>query len=95
MSSLSLLAVGLAGVKLILRQNLSRASVARRVMEIIDRYDTNTYRAVYTVQFADVIYVLHAFQKKSKRGIATPQKELDLIRRRLAEAQRLHRQRSN
>src|SRR5881296_1530487 len=65
------------------------------VMEIIDRHDTNTYRAVYTVQFAEVIYVLHAFQKKSKRGIATPQKELDLIRRRLAEAQRLHRQRSN
>jgi phage-related protein len=48
---------------------------------------------VYTVQFADVIYVLHAFE--SKRGIATPQKEIDLIRRRLAEAQRLHRQRSN
>jgi phage-related protein len=65
------------------------------VMEIIDRHDTNTYRAVYTVQFADVIYVLHAFQKKSKRGIATPQKEIDLIRRRFAEAQRLHRQRSN
>jgi len=65
------------------------------VMEIIDRHDTNTYRAVYTVQFADVIYVLHAFQKKSKRGIATPQKEIDLICRRLAEAQRLHRQRSN
>ena len=64
-------------------------------MEIIDRHDTNTYRAVYTVQFADVIYVLHAFQKKSTRGIATPQKELDLIRRRLAEAQRLQRQRSN
>ena len=64
-------------------------------MEIIDRDDTNTYRAVYTVQFADVIYVLHAFQKKSTRGIATPQKELDLIRRRLAEAQRLQRQRSN
>src|SRR6266540_766020 len=57
------------------------------VMEIIDRHDTNTYRAVYTVQFADVIYVLHAFQKKSKRGIATPQKEIDLICRRLAEAQ--------
>ena len=65
------------------------------VMEIIDRHDTNTYRAVYTVQFADVIYVLHAFQKKSERGIATPQKEIDLIRHRLAEAQRLHRQRSN
>ena len=65
------------------------------VMEIIDRHDTNTYRAVYTVQFADVIYVLHAFQKKSRRGIATPQKEIDLIRRRLAEAQRLYRQRSH
>jgi phage-related protein len=65
------------------------------VMEIVDRHDTNTYRAVYTVQFADVIYVLHAFQKKSKRGISTPQKDLDLIRGRLAEAQRLYRQRSN
>ena len=64
-------------------------------MEIVDRHDTNTYRAVYTVQYADVIYVLHAFQKKSKRGIATPQKDVDLIRRRLAEAQRLNRQRSN
>jgi phage-related protein len=42
-----------------------------------------------------VIYVLHAFQKKSKRGIATPQKDLDLVRRRLMEARRLDRQRSN
>ncbi|HMF50117.1 MAG TPA: type II toxin-antitoxin system RelE/ParE family toxin [Candidatus Saccharimonadales bacterium] len=66
-----------------------------RVMEITDRHDTNTYRAVYTVQFADVVYVLHAFQKKSKSGIATPQKDIELIRRRLAEAQRLNRQRSN
>jgi phage-related protein len=66
-----------------------------RVMEIIDRYDTNTYRAVYTVQFGDVIYVLHAFQKKSKSGIATPHKDIELIRRRLAEAQRLNRQRSD
>ena len=64
-------------------------------MEIIDRYDTNTYRAVYTVQFADVTYVLHAFQKKSKSGIVTPQKDIELIRRRLAEAHRLNRQRSN
>ena len=66
-----------------------------RVMEIIDRYDTNTYRAVYTVQFSNVIYVLHAFQKKSKSGIATPRKDIKLIRRRLAEAQRLNRQRNN
>ncbi|MGH7795223.1 MAG: type II toxin-antitoxin system RelE/ParE family toxin [Candidatus Binatia bacterium] len=42
-----------------------------------------------------MIYVLHAFQKKSKSGIATPQKDIELIRRRLAEAQRLDRQRSN
>ena len=64
-----------------------------RVMEIVDRYDTNTYRAVYTTQFAGRIYVLHAFQKKSKSGIATPQKDIDLIRRRLTEAGRLHRER--
>jgi phage-related protein len=42
-----------------------------------------------------VVYVLHAFQKKSKSGITTPQKDIELIRRRLAEAQRLNRQRSN
>jgi len=66
-----------------------------KVMEIIDRHDTNTYRAVYTVQFAGVIYALHAFQKKSKRGIATSQKDIELIHRMLAEAQRLNRQRSN
>jgi phage-related protein len=65
------------------------------VMEIVDRYDTNTYRAVYTVEFSNVIYVLHCFQKKSKRGIATPQRDIELIRRRLAEAERLNRQRSN
>jgi phage-related protein len=66
-----------------------------KVMEIVDRHDTNAYRAVYTAQFTGVIYVLHAFQKKSKRGIATPQKEIELIRRRLAEAQRLYRERNN
>jgi phage-related protein len=64
-----------------------------RVMEIVDRHDTNTYRAVYTVQFAEAIYVLHAFQKKSTRGTATPAREIDLIRRRLADAERLHRER--
>ena len=64
-------------------------------MEIVDRYDTNTYRAVYAAQFADVVYVLHAFQKKSKSGRATPQKDIELIRRRLAEAERLHRERQN
>lgn len=64
-----------------------------RVMEIVDRHDTNTYRAVYTAQFDEAIYVLHAFQKKSTRGAATPKHEIDLIRRRLADAERLHRER--
>jgi phage-related protein len=65
------------------------------VMEIVDRYDTNTYRAVYTAQFTGVIYVLHAFQKKSKQGIATPKKEIDLIRQRLAAAAHDYRERQN
>lgn len=56
------------------------------VMEIVEDYDTNTYRAVYTVKLADIVYVLHAFQKKSKSGIATPKKELDLIKARLQRA---------
>jgi phage-related protein len=64
-----------------------------RVMEIVDLHDTNTYRAMYAAQFGEAIYVLHAFQKKSKSGIATPAREIDLIRRRLADAERLHRQR--
>jgi phage-related protein len=63
------------------------------VMEIVDRHDANTYRAVYTVKFAGRIYVLHAFQKKSKRGIATPQKDIELIRQRLAAAERHYRER--
>jgi phage-related protein len=66
-----------------------------RVMEIVDRHDTNTYRAVYTAQLGGVIYVLHAFQKKSKRGAETPRKDIDLIRSRLADAERLHRERQN
>ncbi len=56
------------------------------VLEIVDDFDRDTYRAVYTVRFVGVVYVLHAFQKKSKRGIATPKRELDLIERRLRQA---------
>lgn len=56
------------------------------VIEIVDDFDGDTYRAVYTVRFAGMIYVLHAFQKKSKRGIATPKAELDLIAQRLKRA---------
>lgn len=53
------------------------------VLEIVDDFQTDTYRAVYTVKFGELIYVLHAFQKKSKRGISTPKAELDLIKSRL------------
>ena len=65
------------------------------VVEIVAEDEGGTWRAVYTVRFAEAVYVLHAFQKKSKRGIATPQRDLDLIKRRLAEAGRLHRERQN
>jgi phage-related protein len=56
------------------------------VLEIVDDFDGDTYRAVYTVRFVGAVYVLHAFQKKSRRGIATPKTELDLIGRRLKRA---------
>jgi len=65
------------------------------VLEIVASFDKNTYRAVYTVRFKNAIYVLHAFQKKSIRGKATAQKDIDLIRRRLAEAERDHREGQN
>ena len=57
------------------------------VLEVVDDFDGDTFRAVYTVRFAGVVYVLHAFQKKAKRGIATPKVELDKIKARLARAQ--------
>ena len=56
------------------------------VLEIVEDFDRNTYLVVYTVKFSDAVYVLHAFQKKSKQGIKTPRREIDLIRARFAEA---------
>src|SRR5437868_3223739 len=53
------------------------------VLEIVEDFDGDTYRAVYTVKLAGVVYVLHAFQKKSKQGIATPKQDIDLIETRL------------
>jgi len=53
------------------------------VVEIVDDFDGDTFRAVYTVRFADVVYVLHAFQKKSKKGIETPKSDIDLVKQRL------------
>lgn len=57
------------------------------VVEIVDDFEDGTYRAVYTVRFSDIVYVLHAFQKKSKKGIATPKSDLDLIKLRLRYAE--------
>jgi len=59
------------------------------VVEVVDDHDGDTFRAVYTVRFADAVYVLHAFQKKSKRGVATPRRDMDLIKDRLRMAQEL------
>jgi phage-related protein len=53
------------------------------VIEVRESHDGNAYRAVYTVRYADAVYVLHAFQKKSKKGIATPKAEIDLVEKRL------------
>jgi phage-related protein len=60
------------------------------VLELVEGYDGDTYRAVYAVRFKQAVYVLHAFQKKSKRGIATPKADIDLIRRRLRDAEIHH-----
>ena len=57
------------------------------VLEVVEDGLGDTFRAVYTVKIAEVIYVLHCFQKKSKRGIETPKQEIDLIRDRLKMAQ--------
>ncbi len=63
------------------------------VLEIRDNYGGDTYRTVYTVTLKTAVYVLHAFQKKATRGIATPQPDIELVRRRLQAAQVLDRQR--
>lgn len=63
------------------------------VMEIVAPFDGNTWRTVYTVRFHGFVYVLHAFQKKSKTGIATPKAEIDLIHQRLTIAERHYRER--
>lgn len=58
------------------------------VLEVVKDYDRDTYRAIYTVRFAHAIYVLHAFQKKSPRGVGTRQSDIALVRERLKVAQR-------
>jgi phage-related protein len=65
------------------------------VLEITASHYGNAWRTVYTTRFRDVVYVLHAFQKKSTKGIATPAREMDLIKQRLTEAERDYRERQN
>ena len=57
------------------------------VLEVVEDWDRSTYRAVYTVRFDGAVFVLHIFQKKSKRGAATPKADIDLIRERLKVAE--------
>ncbi len=57
------------------------------VIEMLDDFDGDTYRAVYVIRFKSSVYVLHSFKKKSKRGIVTPQADTELIRRRLRDAE--------
>ena len=57
------------------------------VLEVVEDWDRSTYRAVYTVRFEGVVFVLHIFQKKSTRGAATPKTDIDLIRERLKVAE--------
>lgn len=59
-------------------------------LELIENFDGDTYRAVYTVRFSEAVYVLHAFKKKSKRGSKTPQADIELIKRRLKVAAEEH-----
>jgi phage-related protein len=69
------------------RAKALRGFGGRSVLEVVDDEDGDTYRAVYTVRFAGVIYVLHAFQKKSKKGSETPKRDIEVIQARLKVAE--------
>jgi len=60
------------------------------VLELIEDDKGGAYRAVYTVRFATAVYVLHVFQKKSKKGRATPQSDIDLVKQRLKRVEAIH-----
>ena len=65
------------------------------VLEVVSDHRGDTFRAVYTVRFAERVYALHVFQKKSKKGIATPQADINLIRERLKRATELEKKREH
>ena len=62
------------------------------MIEIRENDRSGTYRMIYTIKMAEFIFVLHAFQKKSKSGIATPKQEIDLVKRRLKDAEALYKE---
>jgi phage-related protein len=64
--------------------------ISSGVLEVVSDHRGDTFRAVYTVRLAGRVYVLHAFQKKSKMGIATPKSEIELVKQRLKRAIELH-----
>jgi phage-related protein len=74
------------------RAKALRGFGGRSVLEVVDDEDGDTFRAVYTVRFAGAIYVLHAFQKKSRNGIETPKHEIELVRARLKVAEAHYRE---
>jgi phage-related protein len=83
------------GVALWVAQNGGKHVTAKplkgiEAVEIVSNYESDTFRAVYTVKLAGFVYVLHCYQKKSKRGIATPRTDVELIRRRLRDAKEDH-----
>jgi len=65
------------------------------VLEVVEDYDGDTFRTVYTVRFSNAIYVLHAFQKKSKRGSETAKHDIDVVKARLKTAERLYAERQS
>ena len=62
------------------------------VLEVVQNDGNGTYRTMYTVQFEEILYVLHAFQKKSKTGIKTTKQDMDLVEKRLIAAQYMHKE---
>jgi len=66
-----------------------------KVREIVKNDTNSTYRSVYTIEFKEIVYVLHVFKKKSKTGKETPKHDIDLIKSRLKEAKRMYKEREN
>jgi phage-related protein len=84
--ALYLAQLGMSGLKVKALKGFGGAGV----LQVVASHNGDTYRAVYTVAFAKAVFVLHAFKKKSKHGSTTPRKEIELIRSRLAVANRAY-----